>query len=110
MEQLHKGFSDSPPKWQIKKSAKSLLTALQLISISQISTQKYGSGHFEPFKIARKFRPIGGRLMNHSDQSEDALRIYKLYFASIQKNEIFFLHLFFRYRNYLLTIYCQSNI
>jgi len=54
--------------------------------ISQISTQNYGSGHFDPFKIARKIRPIGGRLRNHSDQSEDALRILKLNFCLLDKN------------------------
>ena len=42
MEQLHQGFRDSTQK-------KSLLSALQLISIRQNSTQKYGSGHFDPF-------------------------------------------------------------
>ena len=52
MEQQQHGFSDSKPKAgsdRLKKSAKSLITALQLMSISQISTQKYGLGHFDPF-------------------------------------------------------------
>ena len=52
MEQQQQGFSDSTPRAgsdRLQKSAKSLLSALQLMSISQISTQKYGSGHFDPF-------------------------------------------------------------
>ena len=52
MEQQQHGFSDSTPRAgsdRLQKSAKSLLSALQLMSISQISTQKYGSGHFDPF-------------------------------------------------------------
>ena len=53
-----------------KNWQKNLLCALQLMSISKISTQKCGSGHFDPFLITRKIRPIGGRLRNHSDQSE----------------------------------------
>ena len=69
-----------------KKSAKSLPCALQLISISQIIPQKYGSRHFDLFLITRKNRPIGGRLRNHGDQSEDVLRILKLYFCLFQKN------------------------
>ena len=50
MEQQQHGFSDSTPRAgsdRLQKSA-SLLCALQLMSISQISTQKYGSGHSEP--------------------------------------------------------------
>ena len=43
MEQLHQGLSDSTPKAGSDRSTKSLLSALQLISIRQISTQKYGS-------------------------------------------------------------------
>ena len=39
---------------RLQKSAKSLPSALQLMSISQIRAQKYGSGHFEPFKITNK--------------------------------------------------------
>ena len=38
-----------------KNRQKTLLSALQLMSISQISTQKYGSGHFYPFKSQEKF-------------------------------------------------------
>jgi len=52
MEQQQHGFSDSTPRAgsdKLQKSAKSLRSALQLMSISQISTQKYGSGHFDPF-------------------------------------------------------------
>ena len=75
MEQQQHGFSDSTPRAgrdRLQKSATSLLRSLQLfMSISQISTQKYGSGHFDPVLIARKIRPIGGRLRNHSYQSED---------------------------------------
>ena len=51
MEQHH-GFSDSTPRAgsdRLQKSTKSLLSALQLMSICQISTQNYGSGHFDPF-------------------------------------------------------------
>ena len=52
MEKLHQSFSDSTPKAgsdRLQKSAKILLSALQLISISKIITQKYGSDHFDPF-------------------------------------------------------------
>ena len=59
-----------------KKSAKSVLIALQKQSICQISTAKYGSGHFDPFKIARKLV-----------KSEDVLRILKLYFSLFKKRK-----------------------
>ena len=52
MEQQQHGFSDSTPRAgsdRLQKSAKSLLSALQLMYISQISTQKYWSGNFDPF-------------------------------------------------------------
>ena len=54
MDQQQHGFSDSTPRAgsdteRLQKLAKSLLSALQLMSISQISTQKYGSCHFNPF-------------------------------------------------------------
>ena len=54
MEQQQHGFSDSTPRAgsdRLQKSSKSLLIALQLMSISQISTQKYesGPGNFDPF-------------------------------------------------------------
>ena len=77
MEQKQHGFSDSTPRAgsdRKQKSAKSLLSALQLMIFSQMSTQKYGSSHFDPFLITRKIRSIG-RLWNHSGQSEDDLRI-----------------------------------
>ena len=72
MEQQQQGFSDSTPRAgsdRLQQSAKSLLSALQQMYISQISTQNYGSGHSDPFLITRKIRLIGGRLRNHSDQS-----------------------------------------
>ena len=87
---------------EYKKPAKSLLSALKWMSISKISTQKYGSGHFDPFLITRKIRPIGGRIRNHSDQSEHVLRILKLYFCLFQKNEIMCSNFFFRFCNLLL--------
>ena len=59
-----------------KKSAKSVLIALQKQFICQISTEKYGSGYFDPFKIARKFV-----------KSEDVLRILKLYFSLFKKRK-----------------------
>jgi len=102
MEQQQHGFSDSMPRAgsdKLQKSAKSLLSALQLISNSQISTQKYGSGHFDPFYITRKICPIGGSLRNHSDQSEHVLRILKLYFCLFQNNGIIFSYLLFRFCN-----------
>ena len=52
MEQQTHGFSDSTPRAdrdRLQKSAKSLLSAKQLMSISQIRTQTYGSSHFDPF-------------------------------------------------------------
>ena len=51
MKQQQHGFSDSTPRAgsdRLQKSAKSLLSALQLMSISQVRTQKYGSGQFDP--------------------------------------------------------------
>ena len=71
MDQLQFNFGDPTPKAGsdgLKNSAKSLIMALQLISISQISTQKYLSALFDDFKMAKIYRPIGGRLRNHSDQ------------------------------------------
>ena len=53
MEQLQQGFSDSTPMAgsdRLQNFGKDfLLKALQLISTSRISAQKYGSGHFYPF-------------------------------------------------------------
>ena len=51
IEQQNHCFSDSTPRAGSDKIkiAKSLLSALQLISNSKISPQKYGSGHFDPF-------------------------------------------------------------
>ena len=52
MEQKQFGFSDSMLRAgsdKLQKSAESFLSALQLMYISQISTQKYESGHFDPF-------------------------------------------------------------
>ena len=73
MEQLQHGFSDSTPRAgsnRLQKSAKSLLSELNLMSIiRQISTQrpKVWVWSFRPFLNRRKNRPIGGRLRNHSD-------------------------------------------
>ena len=61
MEQQQHSFKNLTPRAgsdRLQKSAKSLLSALQLMSISQTRTQKYVSGHFDPFYIIRKFRPI----------------------------------------------------
>ena len=55
-EQQQHGLSDSTPRAgsdKLQKSTKSLLSALQLMSISQ----KYGSGQFDPFKSQEKFVP-----------------------------------------------------
>ena len=52
MEQQQHGCSDSTPRAgsdRLQKSGKSLLSALQLMSICQKNIQKYGSGHFDPF-------------------------------------------------------------
>ena len=54
MEQQQHGFSDSTQSpragsVRLQISAKSLLSALQLMTISQISSQKYGSDPFDPF-------------------------------------------------------------
>ena len=57
MEQQPHGFSDSTPRAgsdRLQKSAKSLLNVLQLMSLSQISTQKYGPGHSTLFKWQEK--------------------------------------------------------
>ena len=102
MKQQQHGFSDSTPRAgsdRLQKSAKSLLSSLQLMSMSHIITQKYGLGQFDPFEITSKIRPIGERLRNHSDQSEHILRMLKLYFCFFQKNEIIFSHFFFRFCN-----------
>ena len=109
MEQQEHGYSDSTPRAgsdRLQKLAKRLLSALQLMSISQISTQKYESGHFDPFLITRKFCLIGGRRRIQSDQSEHVLRILKLYFCLFQKNEIIFSNFSFD----SVTNYYQSNL
>ena len=109
MEQQQQGFSDSTPRAgsdRLQKSSK--FSALQLMSISHISTQKYGSDHSEPIYITIKISPIGGRIRNHSVQSEHVLGILKLYLCLFQKNEIFFSYLFFLFCNYVCTYY-QSN-
>ena len=52
MEQQQHSYIDITPRAfsdRLQKSAKSLLSVLQLLSISQISTLTYGSGHFDPF-------------------------------------------------------------
>jgi len=51
MKQQQNGFSDSTPRAGSDRlqKRKKFFNALQLMSISQISTQKYGSGHFDPF-------------------------------------------------------------
>ena len=52
MEQQQHDLSDSTPRAgsdRLQKSAESLHSALQLMSISQISTQRDGPGHFDPF-------------------------------------------------------------
>jgi len=52
MEQLRQVFSDLTPKAgsdRSQKSTKSVIDALELLSISQISTQKYLSGHLDHF-------------------------------------------------------------
>jgi len=58
MEQLRQVFSDLTPKAgsdRSQKSTKSVINALELLSISQISTQKYLSGHLDPFLNCKKF-------------------------------------------------------
>jgi len=52
MEQLRQVLSDLTPKAgsdRSQKSTNSVINALELISISQISTQKYLSGHLDHF-------------------------------------------------------------
>ena len=52
MEQQQHGCSHSTPRPgsdRLQKLAKILLSTLQLMSISQISTQKYWSVHFDLF-------------------------------------------------------------
>ena len=87
LEELQQGFSDSiKPKKE--KSAITLISALRLISISQISTQnsKVIGQVFSTLYIARKYRPIGGRLKYHSDQSGALLRIFKRLANSLNQN------------------------
>ena len=58
MEQHQHGFSDSTPSagsYRLQKSANILRGALQLMSISKISTPEYGLGHFDFFKSQEKF-------------------------------------------------------
>ena len=56
MVQLQLGFSDST-----QKAGNDKISALQLISDSQISPQKYRSRHLDPFYLQTKYQPIGGR-------------------------------------------------
>ena len=88
MEQQQHGFSDSTSRAgsdRLQKLAKNCLVHYNLcpMSTSQISTQKYGLGR--PALNHKKNRPIGGRLRNHSHQSEHVLRILKLYFAYFKR-------------------------
>ena len=87
MEQQQHGFSNLTPRAgsaRLQKSAESLLSALQLMSISKISTQNYGSSHFGPFYISRKNFPIGGRPRIHSDRS-DRPENFQLYFCLFER-------------------------
>ena len=61
-----------------KNRQKGLLSALQFMSINQISTQKYGSSHFVPFKLQEN--SSNERLRNNSDQPKDILRILNYIF------------------------------
>ena len=90
MEQMQLGFSYSTPKAvsdRIKKSGKSLLSALQLISYSQVGPQKYRVRSFRPFLYSKYISNNRRHLKNHSDQSEAVLRIPKLHFNQILKND-----------------------
>ena len=85
MVQLQLGFSDST-----QKAGSDEISAFQLISDSQISPQKYRSRHLDPFYIQTKYRPIGGRLKNYSDQSEAVLRFPTLLFSEFKRMRKFF--------------------
>ena len=88
MEQLQV-FNDSTPKVgteRSQKSVNSLISALYLISISQINTQVWVRS-FQPFL---NYKQISSNRRSHSDQSGEVLRILKLYCCLIKKNEIIF--------------------
>ena len=58
MEQQQPRLRDSTPRAgsdRLQKSAKSLLYAICIRINVQISTQNYGSGHFDHFKSQEKF-------------------------------------------------------
>ena len=56
MEQQQQGFSDLTREigyWQILKIVKKIYLCITLnIKTNWISTQKYGSGHFNPLEVA----------------------------------------------------------
>ena len=88
MEQLQV-FNDSTPKVgteRSQKSVNSLISALYLISISQINTQVWVRS-FQPFL---NYKQISSNRRSHSDQSGEVLRMLKLYCFLIKKNEIIF--------------------
>ena len=74
MEQHQHGSTPRAGSDRLQKSSKRLLSALQLMPISQISTQKYGSGHFDPYKPQEKFV-----------QWEHVLRILNYIFAYVKR-------------------------
>ena len=71
MKKLQQGFSESKHKAGSDRIQKLTKSALQFKANSQISSHKYLS---DLFYIQYKYRPIGGRLKNHSNQSEAFLR------------------------------------
>ena len=88
MEQQQHGFSDSMLRAgsdRLQKSARSLLSALQLQLQCPI-VKSMGHVISTLFKSQEKIRPIGVRLRDHSDQSKDVLRILKLYCCLFQEN------------------------
>ena len=68
-----------------KNRQKVCLVQFNLHQISQIRTQKHVSGHFDPFQIARKIRPIGVRLRNNFDLSEDVPENFETIFLLTKK-------------------------
>ena len=115
MEQLNQSFSGSTPRAggdKLQKSGKSLLSALQLISISQIRTPKVLVRSFRPLNCKKisSNRRSSKELRIHSDQSEDFLRILKLHFYLILKNLIIFSNFSFDFiNNYYRSNYFVVN-
>ena len=79
MEQQQHGLRELTPRAgsdRLQKSAKSLLRALQLLSISQISTQKYGSGRSGHYYPLNSKKNSSNRIILQIRRRPENLKLY----------------------------------